>query len=81
MKRFILSFFSTVFINTSLPAIVDTLSVYSTSMDKEIKSVIVKPESYKGNKSLPVLYLLHGYSDSYDGWIKNYFFKGAGRYS
>ena len=71
MKRFILSFFLVLFyINTSLPAIVDTLSVYSTSMDKEIKSVIVKPESYKGNKSLPVLYLLHGYSDSYDVWIK-----------
>ena len=61
MKRFTLAFFLALFfINAAHPAIVDTLSVYSTSMDKEIKNVIVKPESYKGDKPLPVLYLLHG---------------------
>ena len=71
MKRITLAFLLVLFfINTAHSAIVDTLSVFSTSMDKEIKSVIVTPESYKADKSLPVLYLLHGYSDSYDGWIK-----------
>src|SRR5690554_7529024 len=71
MKRFSLAFLLVIFfINTVHPAIVDTLSVYSNSMDKEIKVVIIKPESYKGDKSLPVLYLLHGQGDSYDGWVQ-----------
>lgn len=71
MKRYSLAFFLVLFfINTAFSAIVDTINVYSDSMNKEIKSVIIKPESYQDNKSFPVLYLLHGYSDSYDGWIK-----------
>ena len=51
-------------------ATVDTLSVYSKSMDKNIKVVIVLPENYKKSDAFPVVYLLHGWSDNYSTWIK-----------
>jgi S-formylglutathione hydrolase FrmB len=71
MKRLSLAFlFVIFFINSANSAVVDTLSVFSNIMNKEIKVVIVKPETYNVNQSLPVLYLLHGYSDRYDGWVQ-----------
>lgn len=50
---------------------VDTISVFSTKMKKEVKSVVILPENYSGKKHYPVLYLLHGYSENYATWIKN----------
>ncbi len=55
---------------TSQP-LVDTLSVYSSSMDVSIKNVVILPDSYtKTQKSYPVIYLLHGYGGTYSTWIK-----------
>ncbi|MGC4034991.1 MAG: alpha/beta hydrolase family protein [Chitinophagaceae bacterium] len=51
-------------------ATVDTASVFSNSMHKEIKCVIIKPSSYDGKKEIPVVYLLHGYSGNYAQWVK-----------
>ncbi|MDO5523606.1 MAG: alpha/beta hydrolase family protein [Bacteroidia bacterium] len=48
---------------------VDTVMVLSPSMKKEIKTVVITPDSYAGNSEFPVLYLLHGYSDNYGGWV------------
>ncbi len=50
---------------------VDTVNIYSTSMKKNIKCVIITPDSYTKNTkhNYPVLYLLHGYSDNYSGWV------------
>lgn len=71
MKRFYLAVLLVIFfINTAQSAIVDTLSVHSNGMGKEIKTVVIKPESYSNDKSFPVLYLLHGHGDRYDGWIQ-----------
>ena len=53
------------------PATVDTVSVFSKKMEKEIKTVIIKPQSYEGQDAFPVLYLLHGYGGRYDGWVKS----------
>ncbi len=54
---------------------VDTLTTFSTAMNKPIKAVVVTPDRYSKDKALPVVYLLHGYGDSYSGgWIK----KGKG---
>ncbi|HIO26407.1 MAG TPA: esterase family protein, partial [Flavobacteriaceae bacterium] len=39
-------------------------------MKKEIKAVVIKPDSYQNHKKLPVVYLLHGYSGNYSDWIK-----------
>lgn len=49
---------------------VDTVSTFSNSMQKEIKAVVITPDSYDGNTRFPVLYLLHGYSGFYDSWVK-----------
>jgi len=40
-------------------------------MHQEIKCVIIRPDLYKqGKLRFPVVYLLHGYSDRYDTWVK-----------
>lgn len=71
MKRFILSALFVVCTILSLfSATVDTVKVFSPSMKKEIKTVVIKPNSTNESTQLPVLYLLHGYSGRYDGWIK-----------
>jgi S-formylglutathione hydrolase FrmB len=48
---------------------VDTVAVYSAKMKKEIKSVVIVPEKYSSKKQYPVVYLLHGYSDTYAKWV------------
>lgn len=71
LKNYLLSI---VFLLTSLhfseAARLDTVRIYSEAMEKDIPAVIVTPDSYAESESLyPVVYLLHGYSDSYSGWI------------
>lgn len=49
---------------------VDTVSIYSNSMHKYLKAVVIKPDNYKKKKnSFPVVYLLHGYDGWYSNWI------------
>lgn len=53
------------------PAIgqVDTVNIYSKTMDKNLKAAIVKPKSYtEGARRFPVVYLLHGGSGSFSDW-------------
>lgn len=49
---------------------IDTVETYSPSMKKNIKAVVLTPDSYDGVKEFPVVYLLHGYSGNYADWIK-----------
>jgi S-formylglutathione hydrolase FrmB len=49
---------------------VDTVLTYSKAMQKEIKAVVVTPDSYVSSKKYPVVYLLHGYGGDYSGWMK-----------
>ena len=59
------------FANVIKAASVDTINIYSNSMHKSSKCVIVLPDSYAlANKQFPVVYLLHGYSGDYSDWIK-----------
>src|SRR6185503_183874 len=52
-------------------ATVDTISIYSNAMHKDIKCVVIKPDSYKKKKNqFPVVYLLHGASGDFSNWIK-----------
>lgn len=70
MKRFaVVSLLFVLFTVRVFPATVDTVSVFSEKMNKNIKTVVIKPQSYDGQAVFPVLYLLHGYSDRYDGWV------------
>lgn len=49
---------------------VDTLTVYSKSMNKEIKNVIITPDSYsKKSKPYAVVYLLHGAGGNHKAWL------------
>ncbi|MEB2782327.1 alpha/beta hydrolase family protein [Algoriphagus sp. C2-6-M1] len=50
-------------------ASVDTVATFSSSMQKEIKAVVITPSSYSETKEYPVVYLLHGYSGNYSDWI------------
>ncbi|UFH34458.1 alpha/beta hydrolase [Flavobacterium acetivorans] len=52
---------------------VDTLDVFSVSMNKNIKTCVITPDSYKkSKKNFPVVYLLHGYSGNYATWVKSF---------
>ena len=53
----------------TMAAKVDTVNIYSKGMNKKVPAVVILPESYKSSKNLPVIYLLHGYSDNYLKWI------------
>jgi S-formylglutathione hydrolase FrmB len=57
-------------IQFAFAAKVDTILTYSAAMKKNIKAVVITPDSYNQSKALPVVYLLHGAGDSYAGWIK-----------
>lgn len=71
MKRLFISvLFGALFAMGLFSATVDTVRVFSPSMKKEIKVVVIKPQPYHQETTYPVLYLLHGYSGRYDGWIK-----------
>ncbi len=49
---------------------VDTLVVFSESMQKNLKNVVIIPDSYEySNTSYSVLYLLHGAYGNYKDWI------------
>jgi len=47
---------------------VDTVKIFSASMQKEIAAIVVTPENYSTDKRFPVVYLLHGYSGNHTQW-------------
>lgn len=57
-------------VQLAIAAKVDTATTYSTAMKKNIKAVVITPDSYAQGKSMPVVYLLHGAGDAFSGWIK-----------
>ncbi len=50
---------------------VDTVTIWSQSMQKPIKNVVILPTEYDPNtpQDWPVVYLLHGFRGRYDTWI------------
>lgn len=50
---------------------VDTVTIWSQSMQKRIKNVVILPTKYDPNtpQDWPVVYLLHGFRGRYDTWI------------
>lgn len=52
----------------SYAAEVDTIEVYSSSMKKNIKTVIIQP-SNNIQERLPTVYLLHGYGGKYSDYV------------
>ena len=49
---------------------VGTLIIFSNSMQKNIKNVVITPDAYQNkNIEFPVLYLLHGAYGDFSNWI------------
>ena len=71
MKNFLLLTPLALYFVSALGAEVDTVSVWSAAMNKNVKSVVITPEGYAQRDSFPVVYLLHGYSGNYAGWVNN----------
>ncbi len=69
IKLFLLLQFVILFSVVSF-ATVDTVSIYSNAMHKNIKAVVIKPDSYQKEKDFAVVYLLHGAYGNYENWIK-----------
>lgn len=70
MKRWIVIALIAFLSFDSSAATVDTVSIYSTAMNKAFNCVVIKPGRYKKEKKgFPVVYLLHGYSGNYSNWI------------
>lgn len=70
MKRLAFLVLSVFILLSCSAASVDTVSIYSNSMHKQIKAVVIKPGSYKKKANrFPVVYLLHGYDGWYSNWI------------
>lgn len=69
-KKNFLTFLLLNFLFYSKAATVDTIDVYSNSMNKNYKAAVVLPTSYSTNKlSYPVLYLLHGGAGHFSDWL------------
>ncbi len=72
MKKLLLVALLLLPISSIYAAKVDTLATYSTVMQKQIKAVVITPDSYDKTVALPTVYLLHGYGDYYGGgWFKH----------
>ncbi len=70
--RLLFSFILCIFSLVCVAGNVDTISVYSPSMKKNIKCVAITPSTYKQQQQkYPVLYLLHGFGGNYSNWIKH----------
>jgi S-formylglutathione hydrolase FrmB len=74
MKRLFLLVLAVWVFVSARAVVVDTIQVFSQSMQKNVKAVVVVPDNYASLKEMPVVYLLHGYSGNYLDWIK----KGKG---
>lgn len=49
---------------------VDTLDIYSPAMRKTTRCLVLKPDNYSVmGARYPVVYLLHGHSGNYTGWL------------
>lgn len=68
-KLTFLLFFSLLF-SVSFAAVVDTVEIRSTAMNKARKCVVIVPGKTKQTtEHFPTVYLLHGFGGRYDNWI------------
>jgi S-formylglutathione hydrolase FrmB len=57
-------------ITTARGGHVDSVEIFSPSMRKNIKCLVIKPDRYTiTGDPYPVLYLLHGWSGNFAGWL------------
>ena len=49
---------------------VDTIDVFSPSMDINVRNIVILPDHYEQHQSFPVLFLLHGYGGNFRTWMQ-----------
>lgn len=49
---------------------IDTITVYSPSMDKQVKTLVISPDKASAATPRPVVYLLHGYGGNHTTWLQ-----------
>ena len=49
---------------------VEDVAVHSESMGRELHNLVMLPEGYDGERSYPVVYLLHGHGMKYSEWLR-----------
>lgn len=70
MNRFLLIISALLLSICSYAATVDTVAIYSNTMQKEYKCVVIKPSVVQNETiPLPVVYLLHGHGGWYANWV------------
>ena len=70
MKRILFSLFLFLIFQFTKAATLDSVVVYSNSMHKAIKCVVIIPKAYEKKKvRFSCVYLLHGYGGWYSNWI------------
>lgn len=73
MKNILLSIYLLSLVSFLHAEKVDTLIVFSKSMNKSTKTCVVTPDGYsKMGKPYPVLYLLNGYSGNCATWVNSF---------
>ncbi len=70
MKKVCLSFLLGL-VSCIIYAKTDTISVYSKSMNKPIKVVVIQPDKLVKGQKLPVVYLLHGHGGNHRAWLQS----------
>lgn len=69
MKRILIFLLALCLIAPVSAAVIDTIQVFSKSMQKDVPVIVMRPDSYTSNEKFPVVYLLHGYSGNHLDWI------------
>ena len=71
MKKYFLAVVLILACFSGFAGTVDTVTIYSNSMRKNIKCVVIKPDAYRNKTSqFPAVYLLHGHGGAYNNWIR-----------
>lgn len=70
LPSFLLIFTLLSFMNAAKASQLDTLDIFSPSMQKASRCIVITPADYSFSKTpYPVLYLLHGWSGNFAGWL------------
>ncbi|RZM10287.1 MAG: esterase family protein [Pedobacter sp.] len=68
-KYFFALILLSIYCSATFASKVDTVLTYSASMKKNIKAVVITPDSYSNDKTYPVVYILHGAGGNYSDWV------------